>query len=138
MALDVSKAIYSRLTGYTTLTNLVGTRIAPMKVPQTWQLPYITYRIVSDPPTHAMLRDATIYNPLVQVDAREETYSNVREIAKQLEIRLKDYQGTITVNSTSLVVQRIFYEGQTEIEEINTKTNEVTFRITQEYRIWHS
>jgi hypothetical protein len=137
MALDVSKALYSRLTSYTTLTNLVGTKIAPMEAPQTWQLPYVTYQIVSDPPTHAMLRDATIYNPLVQIDAWAETYSNVREIAKQVELRLKDFGGTITVSSTSLVIQRIFYEGQAEIKEVDLETNEVTFRIMAEYRIWH-
>ena len=137
MALELSKAIYSRLTGYSALTNLVGTRIAPMEARNTWKLPYVTYQIVSDPPTHAMIQDATIYNPLVQVDIWAETYSNVKSIAKQVETRLKDYGGTITVSSTSLIIQRIFYEGQSEMKEIDMETNEVTFRIMQEYRIWH-
>lgn len=137
MALDISKAIYSRLTGDTDITSLVGTKIAPMEAPQNWSLPYITYQIVSDPPTHAMIQDATIYNPLIQVDIWAEKYSNVKNIANKIESRLKDYGGTITVSSTSLVVQRIFYEGQTEIKEVDMETNEVTFRIMQEYRIWH-
>jgi hypothetical protein len=137
MALDVSKAIYSRLTGYTTLTNDVGTKIAPLHAPQSWSLPYVTYQVVSDPPTHAMLQDATIYNPLVQVDIWAPTYSRAKQIASKVKIRLKDYGGTITVQSTSLVIQRIFYEGQAEIKETDMETNEVTHRIMQEYRIWH-
>lgn len=137
MALELSKAIYSRLTGYTTLTGRVGTRIAPLEARSGWKLPYITYQIISDPPTHAMIQDATIYNPLVQIDIWAETYSNVKSIAKQVETRLKDYGGTITVSSTSLTIQRIFYEGQSEMKEIDMETNEVTFRIMQEYRIWH-
>jgi len=137
MALELSKAIYSRLTGYTTLTNLVGTKISPMEAKDTWKLPYVTYQIVSDPPTHAMLSDATIYNPLVQIDAWGETYSSVKNIAKQIKLRLRDYGGTITVSSTSLTIQRIFYEGETEMKEIDMETNSVTYRIMQEYRIWH-
>ena len=137
MSLELSKAIYSRLIGYTTLTNSVGTRIAPLEARNTWSLPYVTYQVISDPPTHAMLQDATIYNPLVQVDAWAETYSGVKNIAKQIKTRLRDYGGTITVSSTSLVIQRIFYEGESEMKEIDMETQEVTFRIMQTYRIWH-
>ena len=137
MALDLSKALYSRLTGDTNITGLVGTKISPMEARQSWSLPYVTYQIVSDPPTHAMIRDATISNPLVQVDVWGETYPNVKNIANKIRSRLRDYGGTITVSSTSLVIQRIFYEGQTDIKEVDMETNEVTFRIMQEYRVWH-
>jgi hypothetical protein len=111
MALDVSKAIYSLLTADSTLTAQVRTKIAPLEARATWNLPYITYYVVSDPPTHAMGVDPSIGNPRIQVDIWAETYASVKSIAKKVRGVLRDRQGTVTVSSTALIIQRIFYEG---------------------------
>jgi len=138
MALDVSKAIYKLLISDSTLISSVATRIAPEEAPAIWKEPYITYFIVSDPPTHAMGSDPTIGNPRLQIDTWAKTYASARTVAKKIRGVLRDYQGTVTVSSTSLIIQRIFYDGQTEMKETDMEDNTVTYHIAQDYIVWHS
>jgi hypothetical protein len=138
MALDVSKAIYSLLKADSTLIAQIGTRIAPQEARESWIQPYLTYFIVTDPPTHAMGSDPTIGNPRVQIDTWAGTYGSARSVAKKVRGVLRDYQGTVTVSSTALIIQRIFYEGQVEMKETDLEDNTVTYHIAQDYIVWHS
>ena len=139
--LPISKAIYKRLSTYTNLISLVGTRIAPMQAKTNWSLPYITYFVVSDVPVHTMLQDPDIRRPRVQVSCWGESYSSAEAVAVQVLNALKDYQGSITVGTDTYTIQRIFFEGRTDLSDVEFSKDAIlgtTYHIALDFIVWYN
>ena len=66
--MPVEAEIYTRLSGYSALTDLVGTRIFPNQLPQNTTLPAITYHRVSGQRFSAMSGDSGVVKARFQFD----------------------------------------------------------------------
>ena len=135
--MELGEALYSKLSGTTDLTALVSTRIYPRVAPQNAAFPYVIFFQVSNPGMHAMGNDPNIQAPRWQVSSWADSYSSVRSVAKQVKAALKDYTGTMG-GSSGIEVQRIFYENEVDMVDIDPETNEPIYHIAQDYIIWFS
>lgn len=129
--MNADAAIYSLLTGSTTVTALVGTRIYPSDaVPKTAPLPYITFERTGDMPVQLMGGVADLYTSYYAVDMYSASKGELNTIENAVTGVLRDYSGT----AASIVVQWIFIENSYYggyDEDIKT------YNHTVEFTIWH-
>lgn len=99
----IEKAIYSLLSGDVTLSGLVGTRIDPILVPQSDDMPAVTYKQLPS------RRDDTLGGPTGLVRSQwqftcwSDLYAEAREVADALRQAISGYSGS----GTGVVIQVI-------------------------------
>jgi hypothetical protein len=86
--------LYSRLSGYSGLSALVGSRIYPPLASQEPTPPYVTYYEISHGSDHAMGGRTGLYLVHYAVEAWAETQAEALAIARQIENALDGYSGT--------------------------------------------
>lgn len=103
-------------------------RIYPNKLDQGTAFPAITIQMISD------LRESTLRGPsglpgtLIQVDSWAQTYTEAKDLARQVRLALDGKQWTLageTVQSCKLVDRTEFHEPDTKLH-----------RESQDYRLW--
>lgn len=89
--MSVQSELYSRLSGTTDLTAIVGTRIFPIKAPQDTKMPYVVYQRISGVPVHAMSADADVVHSRFQVTCVADSVAGsngTNAVAKQVKASL--------------------------------------------------
>lgn len=102
------RRIYTRLMASTGVTSLLGTTdgIRPIKIPQGYTLPQITYQRISTTPTNHSTGTTTSQQCRIQVDCWAAAYGSVKGLAAQVEGALSGWQSstaTPAVDMTHLV-----------------------------------
>jgi len=140
MGLTLGQAMYGHLSGTTAVTALTSNRIYPLIAPQGASLPFVVYQQISNPGIHAMISDPAIRSPRFQVASFAETYSGVRAVAEQVKSALQDYRtavdGLFGDNTSGVDVQRVFFENEIDLSDIDPDTMAATYHIVQDYIIW--
>jgi len=131
---EVEKGIYARLTGQSGVTNLVRTNIYPGIAPLNASFPYLTYFKVSGPRIHAMKSDPGLACPRIQVSTWSTSYSQLKAIALQVRTALQDFSGT----TGGVTFQRIFFENEYDLPEVDIKAKKIYHHIAQDYIAWNS
>lgn len=131
----IEEAIETRLSGWSDLTDIVGTRIYPGRVKQATRsastLPALTYIRASAVRTHSQSGYSNLAAPRFQFDAwgDKESYGTVKDIINEVRKALVGFRGTIDGVRIDAVIaesERDEYEDDTE-----------TWRSTLDMRIWH-
>lgn len=131
---EVEQGIFARLSGQAGVTNLVGKRIYTGTAPQGHNLPYITLFKVSEDRPHAMIIDPGIVRPRIQVSCWSTDYSNVKSISNAVRTALQDY----SLTTGGITFQRILFEDETNLTEIDPDTNKIIHHVAQDYFAWHN
>ncbi len=131
---EVEQGIYARLTGQTGVTNLVGTRIYSGIAPLNASFPYLVYLKTSAPGIHAMKADPSLARPHIQILSWSTSYSQIKSIALQVRTALRDFSGS----TGGISFQRIFFNNEGDLVEVDPKTMRVRYQVTQDYTVWHS
>jgi hypothetical protein len=131
--MNLYEALYHRLTNYSGLTDLVSTRIYPIKMPQAVTYPAVTFQVISGlPRTHLMGSDDSLAAPRVQVSAWGESLSDACDVADQIRAALQDFSGTMGGDG-GVTVQRIFLES----DQISLYDSESEiYHVAQDFFIW--
>jgi hypothetical protein len=127
---SIESNLYSFLSGKAAVTALVSTRIYPLKLPQGYSLPAISYQRVSSPRLYALSGTTGRLRARIQLDCWADTYSAVKGLADAVRGELNGHTGTFgssTVDSLTLDAERDGFEEDTEV-----------FRVLQEYIISHT
>ena len=133
--MTLEEALYKQLTTATLTTKLGSTAIYPMVAPQSRGLPYVTYQQISDNPIHAMTADPSLRWTRYQVSYWSSSIKQGRTLANAGRNVLRDFSGSL---GNSVAVQRIFYDNEVMLPEIDPETKKPTFQIAQDYLIWHT
>jgi hypothetical protein len=81
--MGIEAGIYSRLSGSTAITALVGTRVYPQVVPQGASYPNIRFAIITDEVVHGMSGPTTLRQASLQIDCySQNSYSGSISIAE--------------------------------------------------------
>ncbi len=128
----IEEALYSYLSGHAGLTNLVGTRIYPLVMPQNISLPAATFSKVSGPRVHAMQKDAGMAYPRFQVSCWGITYKSTKEVAAQVRAALQDFKGTMG-GAGGVVVGGVFIQDENDLYEPGTHV----YHVALDFIIWH-
>ena len=135
--MELGEALYTKLSGTAGVSALVSTRIYPVVVPQNGSLPCITYQQISEPWAHAMGTDPGIRSPRYQISAWSTSYSQVKSVAKQVRTALQDFTGTMG-GAGGIAVQRVFFEGETDMSDVDPESQAVTHHVAQDFIFWWS
>lgn len=142
MGIDIETALYQYLAATTTVTGYTSGRIYPSMIPQGVKLPAIVLYKISNPPIHAMSADPELHSPRFQVSVFDDDYDVAKNVAKAVRVALRDYQTSVSGlmgDATSGVdVQRVFFEGEIDLHDLDPETAENKFHIAQDFIIWHS
>ena len=125
------ETVFGKLRNTANITALCSTRIYPNQVPWNAPLPAIAYLKVWDRTFHAMGRDPSVYESGFQVDILSTELGQLMTLSARVKNALRDYSG-----STWGTIQRIFFDGQTEVEEIDPESRTKTQRAVQNYTVW--
>lgn len=91
----LGKAIYSILSNDTTLSDMIGTSIFPVRAPQRTARPFVVYRENNTVPTNHADGAAPKDLKSLQIDIYSATYTEAHEIADQIRVLLDAYAGTV-------------------------------------------
>jgi len=122
-------AIYAILVADGTVSGLVSTRIYPVKLPQSPDMPAITYSRVSGPRIQTIAGPSGLAYPRVQVDSWASTYTGIKTLADAVRQALDGYSGTIA----SIRIGGIMMDGELDLYEPGVEE----YRVTQDYIVWY-
>lgn len=132
--MNIEQALRSQLGLSTTITAYTSGRIYPLVVPQEAKKPNIIYAIISNVPIITNVEDAKIINARFQISIRSTSYSQLVALSTEVKEVLRDKKGSL--GSSDFVVQRIFFDGETNFAEVNPQTKIAHYHRAQEYIIW--
>jgi hypothetical protein len=138
MGHDVGEGLFTKLTGDTDISNLVGTRVYPSIAPQNATTPFIIYNETAQTFNNAMRVDPNISEPRYQVSSYSTSYSGSRTLSKFVKDNLRDFSGAMGPSSEPITVQRIFMEFEMDMTHRDLETFEVMYHVIQDYKIWYS
>lgn len=120
--MKIEEALYAHLKSYTGLTNLVGTRIYPLVLPQNPTLPAIIYQKISRVGGRALSSPSPRYvRARFQISCWGASYGSVKDVAEQVKAALQDYHGVmggtggVTVLDADVANEQDIYEPEVGI-----------------------
>ena len=126
-------AIYAVLAADSGVTDLVGTRIYPVRALRGASLPYITYQRISTVRRHPLDRPTDLADARVQVDCWAGSYAEAKTLAAAVRSALAGYRGT----AGGVTVQWMGLEGEADDVEIEGGVESLTcYRVRQDWDIW--
>ena len=106
----IGDAIYSILSGDSTLSGLVGTKIYPVKAPQRVTFPYIVYSLSSTDPTDQKDGVSPVDDNTLEVDCYADSYRTAHTIALSIRAALDDYSGTVQ----GVKIRHLWFQNQSD------------------------
>ena len=125
---EIGKAIYGLLNGASSVTNIVGSRIYPVSVPQFADFPFVVYTTTDTEPS--MTKDGS--SPLdvitVQIDMYANDFGTNTTLAGAVRSTLDFYKGTVNGQA----IQRITMMNNSD-GDYNAELG--VFYLSQDYQI---
>ena len=119
--------IYGYLSGVSGVTNIVSTRIYPVRLPDAPTLEAIVYTVISAPRTEDLSGSSGLGTAIVQIDCWANTYSEANTLAEAVRQAMQGYSGTMggtTVEGVHLLDELDNFE-----EDINERRKILRFSI---------
>jgi hypothetical protein len=120
----IETSIYSRLTAYAGVADLVSTRVYPVVMPQNTSFPAITYQTNAREKNPTFGADSTISNKEMRITSWASTYSGAKDLAAEVLAALNRW--------SSGDVQEVFHEdeGDTYNEELDK------YGVYMDFTVW--
>jgi len=126
---DLETVLQTRLTTFAGLTPLVGTRVYPLKLPQTPTMPSVTYQRIDGPRESGIAGEHGMAHPRIQVDSWASTYGGAKAVAEQVRAALQRWSDA----TTTPAILDSFIAGDVDIYESDVELN----RVSMDFIIWH-
>lgn len=124
--MSLESELYSRLSGFSGLSDLVSTRIYPVKMPQNTALPAVVFQRITGTRQAAFGADTGDVLSRVQVDVFATSYKDgVRAVADQVRQALERY--------SSATISDIYIDN--EFDDWDPETD--IYRVTMDFRVWY-
>jgi len=133
----LGEALYKQLTTATLTTHLGSTAIYPIVIEEKKGLPAVTYQEISETRVHAMGADPGLAYPRYQISCWSTAYPQVKAMADAVRSILQDFS-TKLGGAAGMDIQRIFFENEVDLWDVNPMTNKIIYHVAQDYIIWHS
>ena len=91
---DIGKAIRLRLLNDTAVTDLIGTRLYPRRIPQGVENPCAKYQMISSMREGALDGGSGIVNAMIQIDIFSDSHLEAETISEKIRERLQGFRGT--------------------------------------------
>lgn len=127
----IEDGLYTYLMAQTAITNLIGTRLYPDKLPQDPSLPALVYNNVGGSPVNQYNGPAALESTRFQIDAFAQTSRDARLLIDAVRVALESYRGSMGSHR----VDAIFVIDHA-VGDFDDVPND--FRRMSEFQIWHS
>ena len=127
---NAGNIVYNKLVNTVGVTNLVSTRIRPMRAADTDIYPYIIYESISKPSLQSKEGNTGWYKMRFQLSMLATSLSSVQAIADAVRTSMDGASGTIA----GFTVQRITFEDERDIFNDNSAVDGV-YMLQQDYYI---
>ncbi len=125
--------LYAKLVATTAVTDIVVTRIFPIRSPQGAALPYVTYQTITDEPVNDSAGTTTSGVIRVQVDLWAETYIGVKALAAAVQAALN---GWATNDAILPAIAMSHLLSSVDLAEPSDPGQDATtFRVSQDYQL---
>ena len=111
--MTLEDALYTKLTGTTAVSDLVGDRVYPAPLPQNIADPCISFQRIDTPREYSLTGYANLASPRIQVDCWAETYEGATALANAVRQAVQGFSGdigSVTVYAVFVVDERDSYE----------------------------
>jgi hypothetical protein len=102
---------------------IVGSRVYPMRLPQGFDLPAISYQRVSGDRSKDLQGSTGHTEPRIQIDCWAKSYGEIKNLAEKLRLSLDRFTGDLGggqyVHHVSLEGERDMFEEETEILHVS-------------------
>tara|TARA_R110002012_G_scaffold157768_2_gene319005 strand:- start:1854 stop:2249 length:396 start_codon:yes stop_codon:yes gene_type:complete len=122
----VGKAIYNILAGDSDV-NSITTRISPLIIGQTLDLPAVVYSVTDTDPNDTKNGVSLLDKIGVEIDSIAEDYSTAEDLASKVRTALDRYSGT----ANGVKIQSVQFVNESDILE---KVQNGLYTITQDYK----
>jgi hypothetical protein len=118
--MTIEQAIYSYLSGEAGITDIVGTRIYPIFLPQDTDYPALTYIRISGPEHH----DIDVSYPRFQISCWAKSYAEAKGLADEVKAAFQRFKGVMGGAQGVEVIQGVFmndldlYDNETQVYHI--------------------
>ena len=134
--MTIETAMFSYLSGKSTITDIVSTRIYATIAPSSVVYPHITFKILAEAPEHDMEGAIGLTRVLMQLDAWAFNVAERQNIAEALRKALDGFTGLM--GSEELVIRQCLMENRTTFDEPDPHgRNLPVFRSSLDFAIWH-
>jgi len=121
--MTIEKDIHYQLTDDTDVSALVSSRVYPMKLPQGWTLPAITYQRISGERAHNLSGPSGRARPRFQIDCWAADYDGGKDLANKVRLCLDGFKGDINTESDvggiTLEADRDIWEDDIDVYRIS-------------------
>jgi len=118
----VIKGVYHILKNNSTLTDIVGSGIFPMKVPQGMPFPAVVLNTDSTLPEFHKQASSELLRVNLQVEIYSDSYAQIESIKNACRIALDNYKGA----ANGETFQRIIFENESSNTDNTTKSGTIT------------
>lgn len=120
--MSIETGLRTHLINNAAVAALVGSRVYPMRLPQGFVLPAISYQRISGPRQYDSVGATGRVHSRFQVNCWAETYAGARDLANKVRLALNDHRGVLgdksNVGSIELVADRDDFETSTEFNRV--------------------
>jgi hypothetical protein len=135
MTIDVEQALVYKLINTSAISTLIGTRMHPLRLPDTATLPAIVYTEISAPivGTHDETSANALTHARYQIDAWAVTYAGAVALAKAVFDALEGFKGIITSGADTFTIQACLRLDKRSNNDAETSL----FWVSQDFVIWY-
>ena len=126
----IDQALFTRLSTYAGLAALVGTRVYPLRLPESLVLPAVVYTRITGERESAIASDVGLAHGVWQFDAWAAKYDGARTVADEVLGALKRQEFT----AASVDVLEALLEREHELYEPEARLYRVSMDLTVWYR----
>lgn len=126
---DIETVLYTKLSGTSGISDLVATRVYPVKAPDQPTAPFIRYVEIDEPRMHGMTEDHGIAMPRIQIDCYAATHAAAKAVAAAVKAALQRWSDA----ATSPAILDAFFDTQRSDYESEVKL----FVVSQDWVIWN-
>jgi hypothetical protein len=123
----IEDALFTKLSGTTAISDIVGTRIHPVKMPDNPTFPSITYQRISSTREQTMQGRVSYCEAIMQIDIWSQDYDVTRDLASKVFSALEGFRGPIS----SVDIQAILSQNEIDLFEDDVKV----YRRSQTFRV---
>ena len=130
---DLEPVLVTRLKAFTALTDLTGTRIFPLILPQSPTYPAVTFQRISAERLSGMTAEHGMPQVRIQIDSYATTYASVKGVAAQVRAALQRWSD----GTTNPAVLDVFIENELDDFEPDLESGGGVYRVIQDYIVHH-
>lgn len=119
----IESDLYTHLINDSGVSGIVGDRVYPLRLPQGFTLPAISYQRISGDRAKDLQGSTGHTSPRIQIDCWTKKYSDLKNLAEKVRLSLDRFTGNL---GGGQYVQHVSLEGETENFEDDTEIQRIS------------